>query len=519
MHHSLEDTIIALSTPSGSSLRAILRISGPDALNCIDNLFIRELNPRFQTGWKTSSVDISPPLMHGINKPSNTSFNSMSKYISIKDAKTYTSINGYIVIEKEQTSIPVTLYIMKSPHSFTKEDVVEIHTFGAAPILEMILEEILFGRTNGTVRMAEPGEFTKRAFLNGRIDLMQAESVMKIIRSKSDSEILAGMSLLNGKMRRLINETKDQLVNLCSRVEASIDFSDQDISLITSEEIENQISLILKELRQLIAGDKTEKQIFVDGVNVVLYGKPNVGKSSILNTLEPDIKAIVSESANTTRDSIRRSIKIDGVSFNFIDNPGVNTNLIGNGMIDDGQNGNCHTVAFKSFEKTQDSLNSADIILFVLDGSCELNDNDIDRELFDKIKDRKKIVIVNKCDLPQKMNLDEINNGTDKFPVVITSTVTKTGISDMIKELLNFVVKGDVDQSGSRLIINTRQCSALNDAVRYLDYSLKTIKDHESDEFIALDLRNALDSLGEIAGSVITDDLLDKIFSEFCVGK
>lgn len=517
MHHSLEDTIIALSTPSGTSLRAILRISGTDALNCIDNLFVLELNPRLQTDGKTSFVDISRHLTHGINKPTNTSLNSRSKYISIKDAETYTSINGYIVIEKEQTAIPVTLYIMKSPRSFTKEDVVEIHTFGAAPIIEMILEEILFGRTNGTVRMAEPGEFTKRAFLNGRIDLTQVESVMKIIRSKSDSEILAGMSLLNGKARRLINEIKGQLVDLCSRVEASIDFSDQDISLITSEEIENQISLILKELRQLIAGDKTEKRIFVDGVNVAFYGRPNVGKSSLLNTLEPDIKTIVSESANTTRDSIRRSIKIDGVSFNFIDNPGVNTDLIGDGMIDAGQNGNYHTVAFKSFEKTQDSLSSADIILYVLDGSCELDD--IDRELFDKIKDRKKIVVVNKCDLPQKMSLDELNNGTDKFPVVMISTVTKAGASDMIKELLNFVVKGNVDQSGSQLIINTRQCSVLNDVVRYLDYSLKTAKDHESDEFIALDLRNALDSLGEIAGSVITDDLLDKIFSEFCVGK
>ncbi|MGR3219953.1 MAG: hypothetical protein ACUZ8H_09080, partial [Candidatus Anammoxibacter sp.] len=240
MLSSLDDTIVALSTPSGHSLRAILRISGSDAFRSITHIFTKDLPP---------------------DRQSNNNFKSFDA--EIEQTPTFRSINGYILVKKEQTRIPVTLYVMKAPHSFTKEDIVEIHTVGAAPIIDMILSEILFNQKTRLpdescriIRLADPGEFTKRAFLNGRIDLAQAEAVMRLIRSRSDSEVLAGMFLLNGEGRLLINDLRDQMVDLCSKIEASIDFSDQDILLISHEEIENQLHLIHQELLSLTFDNK-----------------------------------------------------------------------------------------------------------------------------------------------------------------------------------------------------------------------------------------------------------------------
>ena len=218
----IEDTIIALSTPVGSSLRAILRISGPKAFQCLDNIFT-------QTLPETNTNNITTLATEGA--------------IRLSKAETFTSINGYIFSKKEHIHIPATIYIMRSPRSFTRQDILEIHTIGSTPIIDMILAEILVYRNqeiegNGIIRLAEPGEFTKRAFLNGRIDLTQAEAVMKLIRSKSDDEIMAGVSLLKGKISSIINNLKEQLVELCSLIETSIDFSDQDITLISHEEIE-----------------------------------------------------------------------------------------------------------------------------------------------------------------------------------------------------------------------------------------------------------------------------------------
>ncbi|MGR3319993.1 MAG: tRNA modification GTPase, partial [Candidatus Anammoxibacter sp.] len=452
----LDDTIVALSTPSGPSLRAILRISGPDALHCVDHIFTKELPSNCQSDDNLKSRDGE-----------------------IEQTPTFRSINGYIHVKKEQTHIPVTLYVMKSPHSFTKEDIVEIHTIGAAPIIEMILSEILFNQKhllsnnpNRTIRLAEPGEFTKRAFLNGRIDLTQAEAVMKLVRSRSDSEVLAGMSLLKGKGRLLINDLRDQMVDLCGKIEASIDFSDQDILLISHEEIKNQLHLIHQELLNLTSDNKAERHVHAEGINVALCGKPNVGKSCLLNAFSPEIKAIVSDSAHTTRDSVKRTIKIDNLCFNFFDNPGIDA------AIENVENTNCsgevEDINSQSMSKSEESLNQADIVIFVLDGSCALKD--ADKYLLDKIKDKKSVVIINKCDLPQKINLPEADSDTNKFPVIKTSAINGTGIDDLKNELKNIVLKGDIDQSGSHLIMNARQKTALSNTANFIDYAIKTTK-------------------------------------------
>lgn len=500
--YNAEDTIVGLSTPSGISLHAILRVSGRYALDCVSCIFIPNPTESFAQYWNPK-VGATP------NNPCTNSN-------LLKRAATYSSIKGYIFIAQEHISIPAALYLMKAPNSYTREDVVEIHTFGSPPLLEMILSELL-SNTKQPVRIAEPGEFTKRAFLNGRIDLSQAEAVMRIIRSRTDAELHASMSHLNGRLKHLIIEIKEELLDLCSRIEASIDFSDQDISLISCIEIKQTLCLILNKLLQLISDrDSGGRDIFVEGINIALYGSPNVGKSSLLNTFNPPIKAIVSEFSHTTRDSVKRTIRIGDLDFNFIDNPGIDR------MIDIIECGDCQdkgihtTLQSNSIARALKALDSADIILFVLDGSSGLNNTDIN--LFNRIKERKKIVVVNKVDLPQKINLSALANGKDGLTIVRTSTVTGEGLEELKKSIMKLAL-GGIDQSGSHLIVNARQKTALHEMINFLNYAIKSAEDGESLDLIALDLRSALEALGEITGSVATDDILDKIFSDFCIGK
>lgn len=500
--YNTEDTIVGLSTPSGISLHAILRVSGRYALDCVSRIFTPNLTESF-TQYLNPKDATSP------NNP-HTNGNLLKK------AATYSSIKGYIFIAQEHLYIPATLYIMKAPNSYTREDVVEIHTFGSPPLLEIILSGLLSYKKQ-PVRLAEPGEFTKRAFLNGRIDLSQAEAVMRIIRSQTDSELRSGMSHLNGRFKHLIMEIKEELIDLCSRIEASIDFSDQDITLISYIEIKHVLYSILNKLLQLTSDhDSGERHIFVEGINIVLYGSPNVGKSSLLNTFDPPIKAIVSEFPHTTRDSVKSTIRIEDLDLHFIDNPGIDRKIDIIGC------GNCHDNGIDtrpqsySIAKAFKAIDSADIVLFVLDGNSGLND--IDRYLFNKIKDLKKIVIVNKVDLPQNINLSELTDGKDDLTIVRTSTVTGEGLNRLKNAILKLAL-GGIEQSGSQLMVNTRQKTALHKLINFLNYAIKSTEDGESFEFIVLDLRSGLESLGEITGDVVTDDILDKIFSDFCIGK
>lgn len=527
MLQSLDDTIIALSTPSGPSLRTILRISGSNAFHSLNSIFIQELPNN------TSKKRDTPPAH----------FRSAADII--EKTPTFRSIDGYIALRNEEAFIPVTLYIMKTPRSFTKEDVVEIHTIGSVHITEMILSEILSNnerivsdktkgcscdnkqhddrigettfknKTNPTIRLAEPGEFTKRAFLNGRIDLTQAEAVMKVIRSNSDSEILAGISLLKGEIRFLVDSLRNQIIDLCGQIEASIDFSDQDISLIPHEEIKDRLHLIHNELLNLGSGKKSQREVNTEGINVMIYGRPNVGKSSLLNAFGPSIKTIVSDSPHTTRDSIKRTIKINNIFFNFFDNPGIDID------IENSESRNCFTepdnINSKAMSKSKEALNYADVVIFVLDSSRGLTDTD--KTLYGKLKEKRVIIVINKCDLLQKINLGELGNNVNVSSIIKTSTITREGIDNLKKELTDLVLKGQIDKSGSHVTMNTRQNLALASATNFIKYALNTTKEEESLEFIALDLRNALDALGEIVGHVLTDDILDKIFSEFCLGK
>ena len=532
MLQNLEDTIIALSTPSGSSLRTILRISGPDALSCISNIFVKELPEDYYLSKKKDRLTDDFRLF----------------YDNTVDVVPNRSINGYLFAKKEAVYIPSTLYIMKSPHSFTKEDIVEIHTIGSIPIIEMILSEILFNtdssisayqnkkhtsnkhlpnnqgssetlnnKRSAKIRLAEPGEFTKRAFLNGRIDLTQAEAVLKIIRSKSDKELLASNSLLKGEIQDVINVLRDKLIELCSKIEATIDFSDQDISLISHEEIEDSLCSIQEELTNLISEKNSKKKLNTEGINIVLLGKPNVGKSSLLNAFDPGIHTIVSHLPHTTRDSIKRIININNIRFNFFDNPGIDIDVSIENLVDENNDANSNNINFKAISKSRESLEYADIVLFVVDGSAGLND--IDKSLFGKIKNKNKIIVINKDDLTMKVDLNELSCESKTLSIVKTSAINRKGIDILKKELVNKVLNGHIDQSNPQIVTNTRHAIALKGASDFIDYALETTKNRESFEFIALDLRNAFDVLGEIIGNVVTNDILDKIFEDFCIGK
>ncbi len=515
MYQGVEDTIIALSTPSGESLRSILRISGSNAQVCLGEIFVHELPSRQQV----------------IDKAYVTKSNIVA------ESDTFTSVNGYLIVE--ETSIPATLYIMKAPFSFTKEDVVEIHTIGSPPLLEMILSTILSRSNesnhnlnacnNNLIRLAEPGEFTKRAFLNGRINISQAEAVMKLIRSSSDGEILSNISALKGESGRFVNKIKESLLDLCGKIEASIDFSDQDISLISFEEIENQLDLVYDQIVQLISGRKSGNHLVSEGINIMLYGRPNVGKSSLLNCFDPAIKTIVSNIPHTTRDSLKRSIKIDNIYFNFYDNPGIEIELKDSSTFNetdsildqDLSNDNLHeadtSLNLYSFAKTDEVLTCADLVVLVLDGSCEFTETD--KSLLEKTAKYKNLIVINKSDLPQKIKLNDVDTKNTEVTVIKTSTVTGAGIIEIKEELLKFASKADIDRATSCLIVNARQKQELNQTLESLQSALETTRNRDSFEFIALDLRSAMDSLGEIAGEVVTDDILNKIFFDFCIGK
>lgn len=359
MSFNLNDSILAISTPSGKSLRAIIRLSGKDVFNCIRNIFV---------------------------------FDDCEEIVYKKGFNSY---QGNIYIEKEEINIPACIYNMKAPNSYTREDVVEIHTFGSPPLLEMLMETLLsMKRENnfegsdeneGRIRIAEPGEFTKRAFLNGRISLAEAESVLHIIRSQTDSELLIAVSNLKGRLTGFMNEIQGELMSLCARIEAAIDFFDQDIELISFNEIRKQLENIKERLCMVVERDQISR-ISYYGVKTVFVGWPNVGKSSLFNKLLNRSRAIVTSIHGTTRDTLEADLNLDGINFRIVDSAGI---VEGKDELES-----------IIVQRTYDSTENAQIILFVMDGCMEICSEQI--KFFETIATKNKIIVINKNDLQQK---------------------------------------------------------------------------------------------------------------------
>ncbi len=468
MSPEMPDTIIAVSSPSGRSFHTIVRLSGPEAIRCMQDIFVP-----CKPGDLTSVV-------------------------------TYSSVEGNIHVQEEQIRIPATLYIMKQPYSYTREDVVEIHTIGSLPIVEMLLSALLSGKDRkGCVRLAQPGEFTKRAFLHGRIDLAQAEATMRVIRAQTDQELRAASALLAGDVSRKIKRIQDDAVSLCSSIEAAIDFCDQDIELISLQEILFRLEGIGEEISRLLAQTETGKTL-PEGIDAVLYGRPNAGKSSLINALMGKKRSLVSKIPGTTRDVVTDTLEIQGIYFKLMDTAGM------------GEAGDA--VTERAMAMSRSALKRAQIILLVFDGGIDIKSQFQEIRLDDV--DGNVITIINKCDLLRNGTFPEFPEELRKHPRILTSTLTGEGIERLKEALAESVLCGRTDISGGGApTVNARQRETLQKALCSVQQSITSARDNESYEFIALDLHAVIGALGEIAGEITTEDVLAKIFSEFCIGK
>ena len=451
----MNDTICAISTSLGIGAISIIRVSGSDAIKIVNSVF------------------------NGKN---------------LEEAKSHTIHYGFIEDKHEKVD-EVLVSIMKAPKTFTREDVVEINCHGGIATTNKVLELLLL---NGC-RLAEPGEFTKRAFLNGRINLMEAEAVMDLINGKTDEARKMAIKNLQGMGSNLISNLRNDLVNIISNIEVNIDYPEyNDIYEVTVNDIKSKLSFFKHSLEKIISEYENGK-ILKDGIKTVIVGRPNVGKSSILNKLLNDEKAIVTDIPGTTRDIVEGDISFDGILLNIIDTTGIReTNDI---------------VEKIGVEKSLSKIDEADLVLIILNNNEELNSIDLD--ILDKTKNKTSIVVINKNDLDAKINLDKLNNRN----IVYTNTKDLLGIESLkskIKELFNLE---EIKQSDYNYITSTRSIAKIKECLQKLDDIDISLNNEVPLDMIEIDLRDIWNILGEIIGESYTEELLDELFSKFCVGK
>lgn len=454
----LFDTIAAISTPKGEGGIAIIRISGDKSFEILDKIFVKK-NPNANLGF------------YKLN------------YGFIKDG--------------EKTVDEVMAVRLKAPKSYTCEDIVEINCHGGTLVSEKVLELVL---RNGA-RHAESGEFTKRAFMNGRIDLSQAEAVMDIIQGKTEKSVSLSLDQLRGDLRDKVNQFKKALLDITAHVNVVLDYPEEGIDTPLPAELRNNLEKVYEEANRLIDSYDTGKKI-KEGIKTVIVGKPNVGKSTLLNALLHEERAIVTHVAGTTRDVIEEIINIKGVPLVLVDTAGIR-------KTDD-------IVENIGVEKSKQFIGKADLVLLVLDASKELENEDI--EVINQIKENKKkvIVLLNKIDLNKKINLA----GHNLENIVEISAKDNIGIEDMQEKIYSYIVEEDVENSSEKLIItNIRHKTALEKTKDAIKNIFETIDMGLPMDLISVDLKEALDSLSEITGEISSEDILDHVFGNFCVGK
>lgn len=453
------DTIAAIATPVGEGGISIIRISGSNSLDIVDKIFKAKNNK------------------------------------SILDMKSYTMRYGYIVNDGDIID-EVIVSFMKGPKSFTSEDIVEINCHGGVVSTNKVLDSVIrFG-----ARLAEPGEFTKRAFLNGRIDLSQAEAVIDIIRAKTDLSMKSALAQSQGLLSREINKLKEHLLNALALIEYDVDFTedeeepDETIPIRVEENLVESIDKINK-----LIVNAEEGKILREGLNMVIIGKPNVGKSSLLNYLLQEKRAIVTDIPGTTRDVIEEYINLDGIPVKIVDTAGIRETE--------------DIVEKIGVEKSKEKIDEADLVILMLDISRDFEEQD--REIVNYIKDKKHIVLLNKVDLDYKINRDSLIDLENILEVSIRNDEGIEAFKDKIKELFF----GGKLQSESIIISNTRHKEALYRAKENCELALMSVRKNEFLDLISIYVTSGLKALGEITGSEIEEDLVNKIFSEFCVGK
>ena len=388
----------------------------------------------------------------------------------------------------------VLLLIMKAPNSYTREDVVEIHCHGGIMASQRILQLL----NSIGIRLAEAGEFTKRAFLNGRIDLTQAEAVMELIRSRSDLGYEAALKQLDGGLSFRVNQVRDLLINVLARIEVSIDFCEEDIDFIDSDTLHRELEKAIQQLRGLV-NSSNDGILLRDGVKTVITGRTNVGKSCLFNTLLRMDRAIVTPQPGTTRDLLEETSMVGGILLRIIDTAGFRQSS--------------DPVEQEGIKRSVSANQSADLILLVLDGSEPLSKDDL--ELIQKTAQQKRILVVNKIDKKRIWNPQLSWGG----PLIEISATSGVGMETLHHEIRRFIMEGVPQRDKSPLVTTLRQREAFKRAHDSLNHLLHSSEKGMSWEFLALDLRGALDALGEIIGITLSEDILDRIFKDFCIGK
>lgn len=455
------DTIAAIATAMSHSGIGIVRISGEDALAVADRIFSPKRGKKM-----------------------------------VSEMDSHTVHYGYIK-DKNEVIDEVMLLVMRAPRTYTREDTVEIDCHGGVLVMKRILETVL---KNGA-RPAEPGEFTKRAFLNGRIDLSQAESVIDVINAKNDFALKSSVSQLRGSVLKTVSELRADILHEVAFIESSLD-DPEHISLDGyAQKLDPVIRNILEKCEKLLAGTDNGR-ILKEGIDTVIVGKPNAGKSTLLNLLVGEERAIVTETAGTTRDLLQEQILIGGISLNITDTAGIR----------DAQD----LVEQIGISRSKESVKKADLVIYVADSSTALDKND--REIIRMISDKKAIVLLNKSDLETKVTEEEMKNLTGK-PILSVSAKRNTGICLLEKMIKEMFFNGEISFNDEVYITNIRQKNALEEAADSLRMVMKSIENGMPEDFYTIDMMNAYQELGFIIGESVDDDLVNEIFSKFCMGK
>ncbi|GAB6099663.1 tRNA uridine-5-carboxymethylaminomethyl(34) synthesis GTPase MnmE [Halanaerocella petrolearia] len=458
------DTIAAISTAISEGGIGIVRISGPEAIEIADAVF-----------------------------------KSIKGDKSLTEVDSYTAHYGHIIDPKTEGIVDeVISLVMKAPKTYTTEDIVEIDCHGGPVILKKILDLVL----RQGARLADPGEFTKRAFLNGRVDLAQAEAVIDLIRSKTEANMEVALQQLEGGLSDKVNDIRQDLVALLAHLEATIDFPEDEIEDFESDELESRINGAIDKVDQLLQTSERGK-ILKEGIAATIVGRPNVGKSSLLNALVREKRAIVTEVPGTTRDVIEEVINIDGIPVRIIDTAGIRE-------AED-------QVERIGIEKSEEFLEKADLVLLVLDISRGISQED--RNLIAAIEDRDAVVIANKLDLDSGFDLEELEELVPNKPIVKTAAIDNQGIDKLEEVISDLVLAGEVQAEDQTLITNMRHKNALKRAKTGLLDVKETFEQGLPNDFLTIDLRGALEAIGEITGDTIGEDIIDQIFADFCLGK
>lgn len=452
----MEDTIAAISTASGIGAISIIRLSGQNALDIVSKIF--------------KGKDLKTVASHTIN-------------------------HGYIVDKNGSIIDEVLVSVMRTPKTYTMEDIVEINTHGGIASTNKVLELCL---VNGA-RLAQPGEFTKRAFLNGRIDLTEAEAIEDVINSSTDKSLRLSINQLTGSLKNLITEIRKDIMSLVANIEVNIDYPEyEDAEDITLQKLKEKLLPIKTKLEELLKNSHDAK-IIKNGINICMIGRPNVGKSSLLNAFLEEDKAIVTDIAGTTRDIVEGETIINGIKINFLDTAGIRKTA--------------NVVEKIGVDKSKKIINTADLIILVLNNNEKLTPDDF--ELLDLVKNKNYIIFVNKNDLPSKIDLEisKYNN------IVYGNTLTTTGIKELKEMITTLFNLEKISTNDATYITNARHKALIEIALNYLNSALENIANGYSVDMLEIDIRACWDTLGEIIGATYKDELLDELFSNFCLGK